>query len=123
MSALETKRITMPAKNSFPGSSSTVIQQEFRFEGNTPSWVRPGNVLGQSNGSLRVEGNRVAGWISFQMEEGYEVERLRAGKRVPGEFKWVSRATSLTLDRRQAEALRDFLNAVLGGSSREAKVL
>lgn len=122
MSALKTTRTTTAAKNSFRDSSTT-IEQEFRLEGNVPSWVRPGAVLGQSDASLRVQGNREAGWVSVQLEEGYEVERLRAGERVPGEFKWVSRKTSLTLDRRQAEALRDFLNAVLGGSSREARVL
>jgi hypothetical protein len=122
MSALETKRTTMPAKNSFR-DSTTVIEQEFHWQGNVPHWVRPGDVLSGSYANLRVTGNRAAKWIEMTAEEGYEVPRIREGKPVPDEMKLVSKKTMLALDRAQAEALRDFLNAVLGGSSREARVL
>lgn len=122
MSATKVLKTTMPAKNSFR-ESSVQIEQEFRFRGNVPHWVRPGDVLGESDATLKVTGNREAKWVEMRAEEGYQVPRIRGGERVPGEMKWVSRGTMLTLDRAQAEALRDFLNAVLGGSSREARVL
>ena len=100
------KNIIFPAKR-----DGSLLSQAFEFRGRRPHWRR----WGEGMAFLEVSGHTAADakWVEMSAEEGYEGDKGQ----------WVNKKTMLTLDRAQAEALRDFLNAVLGGSSREARML
>lgn len=82
--------------------------RRFWWTRNSISWKR----LTYGRADLRVIGHKAAGWVSLEAEESYKGEKTITARKV-----------FLTLDRAQAEGLRDFLNTVLGGSAREERTM
>lgn len=87
------------------------VGQNFFWAKRVPHWKR----FGEGTAELKVEGHIGAGWVTIDARESSERDS-KTGR--------VSeKQTMLTLDRAAAEALRDTLNAILGGSAREQKTL
>lgn len=90
--------------------SGAIVAQHFFWPARVPHWKR----FGEGTAHLRVMGHVSAGWVSLVAEEfSKESDKGRATKK----------QTMIDLDRAAAEALRDTLNRILGGSSREQRTL
>lgn len=100
------KVIIYPALRAADG---VLLGQHFHVEDHHPHW-RPSFERGE--GKLLVLGFRDTGAVRVEIEETAKAFAGRSAKRAV-----------LTLDRAAAEAMRDTLNAILGGSSREQRTL